>query len=306
MIITLSGSNSFLLKTELYRHVNKFLKEHGDLALERLDGEEAELDRIQESVTSLPFLAGKKMVVLRQPSAQKQFVEQIEPVLAGVSETTDLIIIEPKLDKRSVYYKTLKSKTDFHEFSEPDEAGLAAWLVKSAKERGGTLSPADARFLVERVGQNQQLLANELRKLIDYAEKVTRKNIELLTEPTPQSSVFELLDAALAGKTKRAMELYEEQRKQKVEPQQIIAMIAWQLHVLAVLAAAGDRALAEITSEAKISPYTMRKSGPIAKQLGLPHVQSMVADVLHLDVDLKRKSIDADEAVRNLLIRLGQ
>src|SRR3546814_19438404 len=58
---------------------------------------------------------------------------------------------------------------------------------------------------------------------------------------TPQSTIFELLDAALSGNTRRALELYEEQRSMKVEPQQIIAMLAWQLHVLAVVKAAGER-----------------------------------------------------------------
>ncbi len=59
---------------------------------------------------SLPFLASKKLVVLRAPSANKQFVEQVETILASVSDTTDVIIIEPKLDKRSAYYKFLKSR----------------------------------------------------------------------------------------------------------------------------------------------------------------------------------------------------
>jgi DNA polymerase-3 subunit delta len=305
MIKTLSGSNGYLLKAELDRLVGEFLKEHGDLALERLDGEDVDFNRLRESMTSLPFLASKKMVVLRQPSAQKQFAEQLEAILTEVPESTDLVIVEPKLDKRSVYYKTLKNKTEFQEFTEPDESDLAGWLVKSADDLGGKLSAGDARYLVERLGANQQLLASELQKLVHYEPQITRQTIELLTEPTPQSSVFELLDAALAGKIKRALELYDEQRKQKVEPQQIIAMIAWQLHVLAVLAAAGDRTPAEIASEAKISPYTLRKSSPIAKRLGLRRVQAMVADVLDLDISLKRKSIDADEALKNLILRLG-
>src|SRR3954463_24836 len=100
MIVTLSGENSFALQQELRKLADAFLAEHGDMALERVDGEEAEFVRIQEALTSLPFLSNKKMVVLRSPSANKKFVEEAETLLAEVPETTDVVIVEPKLDKR--------------------------------------------------------------------------------------------------------------------------------------------------------------------------------------------------------------
>ena len=112
MITTLSGSNGFLLKAELRRVVGGFVAEHTDMGLDRIDGEEAEYDRIRESLESLPFLASRKLVVLRAPGANKQFVENVEQLLGNLPETTDVIIHEPKLDKRSSYYKYLKKKCD--------------------------------------------------------------------------------------------------------------------------------------------------------------------------------------------------
>src|SRR3954468_14390041 len=100
MITTLTGSNHFLLKAELDRLVSEFVAEHSDMGLERLDGEEAEYDRMREAIESLPFLASKKLIVLHRASANKQFVEQAEQLLTNLSESTDVILIEPKLDKR--------------------------------------------------------------------------------------------------------------------------------------------------------------------------------------------------------------
>ena len=40
MVITITGENSFALGHELKRLVSSFVAEHGDMALERLDGEE--------------------------------------------------------------------------------------------------------------------------------------------------------------------------------------------------------------------------------------------------------------------------
>jgi DNA polymerase III subunit delta len=305
MIITFTGSNNFLLKAEVDRLVADFVEEQGDLALERVDGEEAEMNRISEALTSLPFLATKKLVVLRSPSAQKQFAEKIEQILKDVPETTDVLIVEPKLDKRSVYYKTLKKLTDFKEYNELDENSMAIWLVKEAEAAGGKLSRGDAQYLAQRVGLNQQLLASELHKLMHYNPEITRQTIDLLVEPTPQSTVFELLDAALAGKTKRAMELYEEQRRMKVEPQAILAMMAWQMHVLAIISTAGQKDPNEIASDARLNPYVVRKSEGVARRLGPARVKQLVADLLQLDINLKSKSIDADEALKNFLLNLS-
>ena len=304
MIATLAGTNSFLLRHELNQRINAFVAEHGDMALEKLDGEEAAFDRLREALESLPFLAGRKLVVLRSPSANKEFAEKAVDLLQGVPETTDVIIVESKPDKRTAYYKFLKKSSDYHEYNELDETGLSKWLTQTAKDQGGTLSQADARFLVERVGPSQQLLSNELAKLLSYDAAITRKTIELLTEPTPASTIFELLDAALAGNTKRALELYAEQRAMKVEPQQIMAMLAWQLHILALVKTAGERDAAAIAKDARLNPFVIRKSQGIARRLSLSDIKRLIHEALALDIRLKSEPIDADEALLTLLTSL--
>jgi DNA polymerase-3 subunit delta len=271
-----------------------------------VDGEEVEFERMREVLTSLPFLVSKKLVVLRAASANKQFAEQAEQVLNELPETNDVILIEPKLDKRIVYYKFLKKQTDFREFPELDQHGLAHWLADVAKGQGGSLSSGDARYLVERVGANQQLLSNELEKLLLYSLKIDRRTIDLLTEATPQSTIFQLLEAAFAGYTKRALDLYAEQRTLKVEPVQIIAMLSWQLHVLAIIKAAGDRSVDTIAREAKINPFVVRKSQGIARQLTLVELKKLISDLLKIDVAMKSTGIDADEALQHYLLMLGK
>lgn len=305
MIITLTGENSFGLQGELDKIVKSFVKQHGDLALERVDGEEAEFEKIREVVSSLPFLASEKLVILRAPGTNKQFTEQAEQILAEAPETNDVVLVEPKLDKRTAYYKYLKKETDFREFPELDQFGLANWLVQAAKVANGSLSQADARYLVERVGANQQLLSNELDKLLLYDSKIDRRTIDLLTEPAPQSTIFQLLEAAFAGRTKTVLKLYAEQRAQKVEPAQIIAMLAWQLHVLAIVKAAGDRSSEIIAKEAKLNPFVVRKSQGIARNLTLSELKKLVSDLLKIDIAMKRTAIDADEALQHYLMTLA-
>jgi DNA polymerase-3 subunit delta len=293
------------LGAELKKLTASFLAEHDEFGIERLDGEEADYARLQESLTSLPFLADKKLIVLRRPSANKEFTERAEELLNNIPDTTDVVIIEPKLDKRLAYYKQLKKQTDFREFKELDVPGLARWLVAEATSRGGKISQVDATYLVDRVGANQQLLSNELEKLLLHSAQISRQSIDLLTEATPQSTIFELLEAAFAGNAKRAMQLYKEQRVLKVEPPQIVAMLAWQLHVIALIKAAQDRSADQIAAEAKLSPYVVKKSQSIARKLTIADLKTLVRDLLAIDVRSKKVGLDADEALQNYLLGLA-
>lgn len=305
MITILSGTNSFLARQELRKIVAAFLKEHGDMGFEKLDGEEAAFERIQEALQSLPFLADKKMVVLNKPGANKQFAEKAEQLLKELPETTELVIVEGRLDKRLGYYKLLKKQQGFQEYGELDENGLARWIINLAKEKGATISSNDARYLVERVGTNQQNLASEVEKLTLYDSKITRASIDEMTAAAPQSSIFQLLEAAFAGNTQRMLELYHEQRVLKVEPQQIIAMLAWQLYVLSLCKAAGKRSADEIARDSKMNPYVIKKSAGIARQLTLARLKEMVSELATIDRRLKRESLNADDVLQEYLIRLA-
>jgi DNA polymerase-3 subunit delta len=306
VITTLTGENDVMRSAALRELMDGFVAEHGDMALERLDGEEASYQRMHEAAASLPFLAPRKLVVLRAPSACKEFIEKFEQFTEGIAETNDVVLVEPKLDKRLSYYKWLKRDTRFQEFPVLDGNGLARYLAEYAKGQGGALGAAEARLLIDRVGQNQLTLQHEVDKLLAYDANITRQSIELLTERTPQSSVFELLDAAFAGDARRAMRLYDEQRAQQEEPQKILAMIVWQLHVLAVVKAAGSRTTDEIARASKISPFTVRKSQGLARHITLARLKQLITQLREFDVRLKSEGMDADEMVRYYLLDLAQ
>lgn len=272
------------------------------MAYEQLDGAEISFERIQDSIKSMPFLATQKMIVLNTPSENKQFLEQFEPLLSEVSEDTHVLIVEPKIDKRTAYYKWLKKHTTLQEYSELDIQQLSAWAVQYAKEQGSAITLRDAQHLVERVGANQQLLSKELDKLTLSGSEISREAINALTEKTPESKIFDLLDAAFMGKTARALELYQEQRGMKVEPQEILAMIGWQLRQIALVKTAGSTH--DVTREAKMNPYVARKLQATARSITYEHIKKLVHDLVRLDVGNKRSSVDMDDALQSFILRI--
>lgn len=304
MAVTLTGSNFLQLKKRLDELMARFMAEQGELAIEKIDAAEADLQTVLDAVQSVPFLAQRKMVVLREPSSKKDISENIEQIISSCADSTDLVIYEPAPDKRTAYYKTLQKLSQLEQFAELDSPGLARWLVDEAAARGGKLSPRDAMYLIDRLGSDQQTLAGELEKLMLYRPEISRDTIELLTEAAPQGKIFELLDAAFGGNKRRALRLYDEQRAQKVEPQAIMAMLVWQLHLITLASLGKGRPPAQIASDAGIKPYPLNKAVALASKLDGKRLRMMVADLLKIDTQSKTTSLDLDDALKTYIATL--
>lgn len=301
MVVTLTGNNAHALSARLAGLVIEFAKKYGELAIERIDAEEAEGQAILDAVTNLPFLSEKKMVVVRNPSANKEAANNIEQIISSIHDGVELILVEPITDKRTLFYKILSSKTSMETFDELTPPELAEWLVDETKDQGGEIIKSDANYLIERLGQNQAQLANEIAKLITYEPKITRANIDLLTVKTPQGRVFDLLDAAFAGNKTRALELYAQQRAQKVEPQEIMSMLAWQLRLIAACALAGPKSSTDIAKDLGMSSFPVMKAQNLAKKINLSKLKELVFEATALDLRGKSASIELDEALKTYI-----
>lgn len=304
MVEVFTGDNNYALQTALQAKTNTFIAQHGDLSVEKFDGEEASYSAILGSLQGMALFATDKLVVIRDFTAHKELLDKLETVLANIPDTTTVILVSSKLDKRTQYYKLLKKQATILEFSALDERGLTQWLVGTAKEQGGSLSSSDAGFLVARVGTNQALLAQELDKLLIYDRTITRQAIELLCESTPQSTIFELLEAAFAGNKQRAMQLYEDQRRQRVEPLAILAMIGWQLQTMSLVATGQERGPEVIAREAKLHPFVVRKTLTLVRNRPLGELKGLVRRTLDLDMKLKSTAVNTDDALQHFLLTL--
>lgn len=294
MKTVLSGDNTFELQKELDLLVQKFVKEHGDLALERMDGEEVTPQKITDAVSNLPFLASKKMVVVKNVS-NKDLLEKI--VELEVPDFTELIVVAGKLDKRASYYKKLSKMPGFKGFAKQASTSLPQWVMDEVAGYGGKISRADAQYLIDILGDDQMLLGSEINKLTTYSPDVSRDTIDLLCEPTPQATTFNLIDSAFTGNLEKSLNLYQELRAQKVEPIKIMGLMAWQLHVLATVKIAGSRGVDQIAKDAKLNPYVVSKSKKIADGLSLKRIKYLVHTAMQLDLDMKSKSINTDDAM---------
>ena len=305
MRMTLTGENSFLWSEELHKLIVDYIAKNGEHSILKVDGEEAQFEEIRKSVVSIPFLAPKQLVIIRTPSKNKQFLDNYEQIFEAIPESTDIVIVEPKLDKRLSYYKYLKKYTEYKEYPELQSYELSSWIQEYAKGHEAEISQKDSIYLIDKVGINQQKLAQEIQKLSLFDKKITAQHIEVLTEITPQSTIFQLIESAFAGKDKEVLKLYAQQKSLRVEPQKFIALLTWQLHVLALLKSGEDRTSDQIASESRLNPYVIRKSVDIAKKISLSELKERIRDLTSIDKKLKSTSINSDEALQHYLLSLS-
>ncbi len=101
------------------------------------------------------------------------------------------------------------------------------------------------------------------------------------------------------------LELYDEQRRQNVEPQAIIGLLAWQLNVLAVCVWAGeDKSSQEIAKNAKLNPYVVQKTMNLARGLSKAQVKGYIQRLLELDEAAKTSAVQLDDALQAYLLSL--
>lgn len=303
MTITLVGENTYLLRKELSKVISDFEQEHGDLAIERFSGEVANFEQIFSAITNPPFLTPKKLVVVEDISSVKDINTRFEELLSQSQDQIEVVLVSDKLDKRSALYKYLKKHTDYKEFVNIPANNISGWVKSEVVARGGSIDSQSAQVLVEFVGTNQQKLSNEIDKLLQYNSKISVDSINLLSVKQPSTTMFQLLDALFAKDTKLMMSLYDDQRKQQVEPLTILSMVLWQLHILAVVKTAPKgKSSEQISKDAGIHSFVVQKSVNIARKMSLTHLKKFISDVVDLEVKLKTQTVDADDAVKHLLL----
>jgi len=300
MIRSILGPNAFMARQRLA----ELLSGVDSNSIERFEGSDLDIKNLS-GLLQAQSLFSNPTVVVSNVSEQKSLHDDMVALIESLSSDVELIIYEPAIDKRSRYYKFLLKQTVCDEYKNLDSNALTQWLIEYIAANGGKIDRQAAWYLVERVGEDQWLLSNELEKLLLANDPITKELIDKMVEPTPNESIFKLLDAVSASNQAQAIKCYDDLIAQKLDPNYILSMLVWQLHILSIMVFAGDRNPDTVAKEAKISPFVAKKSAQVARRTSKSQIKTMLEAAAKLDADLKSKPIDAAEALRQLLIRLG-
>ena len=290
-LIFMHGEDRFSLRAELARWKKAFLERPGgDMNFEEISGD---FSGVNTSVLALPFLAEKRLVILKGFMEKQSSDEQREliPTLKKLPDSTVLVLAEEKPDKRTSLYKFLVQNATVKLFEKPKGPALHRWIMSRAVKHQGGISQSSASYLANLIGDDLYRLDNEIQKLCLFAgsAEISVAMIDELVMSSIEKGVFEMTDQLARRNIKGALSILKSLHEQGHEAPYLFAMIARQFRLMLEMKALSEQRLAPnvIASKMKVHPFVVKTTLGQCRNFTYGQLKWGLESLLELDRRLK-------------------
>ncbi|NWG29254.1 MAG: DNA polymerase III subunit delta [Ignavibacteriaceae bacterium] len=224
------GEDSYNLSSTLYTLEESFKP----LLLSEFDketiySEDRSITDILGLATAFPFGSEKKLIIVKE--AEK--IKDKKPLKDYASSPAEFTVIAffhngSITNLNTEPFKTLDAKNFLFEAKELKGKNLIDWLISEAEDKGKKLAEENAQVLVDIVGENRNMLEDQLEKICVFLNKekeITIETIQQVSSELKQFNIFDLQNAiGLKDKTK-AMTVATNLLENGAEPTFIITML---------------------------------------------------------------------------------
>jgi DNA polymerase III subunit delta len=268
---------------------------------------------LRQACDAIPFLAKARVIIVKDlfgANPGKTFLDELAAYLPHLPETTRLIFLESKAlrDTHPIVRLAEQTKGGYVKlFARPEGVGLERWIVQRTAEKGGRISGHAAHLLAATIGNDLQLLDNEIEKLVMYkgsAEaEIHSEDVTLLCPVVAEASIFDLVDALGNRNGKRAAVLLQQKYSEGADPFYLFTMFVRQFRLLIQvkeLADAGGRP-PDIAKRLKLHSFVAGKLHQQSRGFSLAQLEQIYHHLLEIDVGVKTGRNDMTTAL-NLLV----
>ena len=248
MIIFLYGNDTFRSRRKLQEIKKKFIKDIDKSALniETLNGEKLDPARFEEVISTKPFLAKKRLVIIEdlisKNKGQKIQKEILEVLNKKNLEDVILVFWESSADEskskktklseqrsKNLLHK-LKAEKFAQEFKPLNDYQLKEFIQIEVAAGNGHIDSSAVDLLIILIGNDTWRLANEVDKLLAFSknQKITRENVQNLVRPKVDDDIFKLTDALGQKNKALSLKLISDQLKKGTSATELLSKIAWQ------------------------------------------------------------------------------
>ena len=196
-------------------------------------------DTIIAACETLPFLADKRLVIVREHPAlmgRADADERLISYIPQVPESAVLVFLSRgKADARKKLYTAIKKANGVVSFAPLTDAELNGWIVKTFAGLGKSVSSQTASVLSFTVGSDTALLRREIEKLAALAgdrDTVTEEDVHAVATRSVECTVFEMVDAVVAGQQGKAFGLLRDMLTTGSDRLGILAMLLRQFRLM--------------------------------------------------------------------------
>jgi len=185
-----------------------------DFDLERLEGDACAPGALLDAARSLPVLARRRVVWLRDPEARRGGGALAEALATAVTELREredvvLVVSAERVDRRARWVKACSDPAALVDCELPrGDRALGAWIGAEASRQGIELAHGAAEALAERVGRHLLLLRQEVAKAALHAGEgraVTRDDVAATASEVAEEPIWDLTDAIGQGRLADAL-----------------------------------------------------------------------------------------------------
>ena len=295
-----------------------------DLNTTLLDGDAVTLGQLREASDALPFLFGRRLVVVtgyltrppedpqrdkrrreeRRRQADKKTLEPLAEYLKTLADTTRLIFVEEETLPAShpilILAGTHKDGI-VKAFTVPVKGGLLAWIEQRVRVKGASIEHAAAQALAEAVPDDTMLLDSEIDKMITYVypdTTITSAHVDLLCPYTGASNVFVMVDA-IGGRDgpvalRMLHKLLDENSTKPEYPLSLLGMIVRQFRILIQVKemSAQRVAVSTIAKRAGLHPFVAEKTMRQSLNFTMGELDAIYPRLLNTDLSIKTGKMD--------------
>ena len=309
MIIFLYGPDTFRSRRQLKKMTEKFKADRDPegLNVAVLDVDKTDFGMVMEQILSMPFLAEKRMVVLENILSATKKGDLQEEILKRIEEKTspeeNVYVFwegtgKPKTKVGKELLSRLLKEKYAQEFPELSGPKLSAWIDVEVEEKKGKISKHALQLLVQNTGSDMWLVNSLVEQLIAYkgTDEIQTEDVNLFTEANIDDSIFNLVDAIVAGQTKEVYKMIRQQYKIGKDPHYIFSMLLRQFRILLELRDIYDRednVQSDVLAKALgLHPFVVKKSLPFVKKYDLKTLKDIYKELLNFDIKIKTGSTD--------------
>ena len=275
--------------------------------------EDPPADRLIADAETQPFMADRRLVVVRDYPALMGRAEADDRLLSWLPSVPDTTILlfycTGKPDGRKKIYAAVRKMGGIVTFSPLRGAELTRFVTEAFRESGKECDVRTAEYLIFTVGDDAGILRNEVQKLAACAGErasVTSADVTALATPSTECTVFQMVDAVVTGQRSKAFTLLRNQLLSGTDRMAILAMLLRQYRLL---------------QHIKIMQYEKRGGDFIRSALGVPsfavdqylrqasgytggQIKNAVRICFDTEYAVKSGRIQQEGAVESVVIRL--
>jgi DNA polymerase-3 subunit delta len=199
------GEDPFLVSRESEKRVDAILgTEDRSMALYEPRASEAQVSDILDELRTLPFLASKRIVLIRdaEPFVRAN-ADALMSYLGDMSPSGVLILTVSSWDKRTRLHKKFQKTGGLIEVGKLYSNQLPGYITSYAQQTHAIrLEGQTSRFLVELVGDDPGRLCREMDKLAVYVaprKTISPQDIESLIGHNRMFDAFGVIDSVSSG-----------------------------------------------------------------------------------------------------------